>query len=92
MAHSLIGQNGKPVYGLKNYILDTKEDLKDLTIADTIGSTAFVIEESKMYVLNNNREWVPTSMSGGSGNNTIVQGEDYESIPFSEIDSFFEEE
>ena len=90
MAYSLFAQNGKPVYGVKNYVLDSSNDISNLPIADTIGSTAYVINEGKTYILNNNREWVASSSSSGGGTTTTPEDE-YEAIPFSEIDSYFED-
>ena len=88
MAYSLFAQNGKPAYGVKNYILDAASDLTNLTIADTPGSTAYIVETGKTYILNNQREWVASSSSGGGGS-TVNPGDEYEAIPLSEIESYF---
>ena len=50
-------QSGHTAYGLKEYILDTPEDLQDLPITDKAGSTAFIISTSQVYVINSKGEW-----------------------------------
>lgn len=87
MAFSLVGQNGKAAYGVKNYVLDAKADLDNLPISGTPGSTAFVIEENKTYILGNEEKWVATSASSGGGGSQ--GGEDISSISNEEIDSYF---
>lgn len=47
-----------PAYGLKSFVIDTKEDLDYLPIDVTIGSTAFCIEDSSVYMINSSGEWV----------------------------------
>lgn len=91
MAFSLIGQNGKTAYGVKNYILDTVADLNNLPISDAPGSTAFVIEESKTYMLGNNEKWIAISSSSADGGSS-QDGEEIKPISNEEIDTYFEEE
>ncbi len=91
MAFSLIGQNGKTAYGVKNYILDTIADLDNLPVSGTPGSTAFVIEESKTYMLGNNEKWTAIS-SSSAGSGSSQDGEEIEPISNEEIDKYFEEE
>lgn len=54
----VIGNSGHVAYGIKEYVCDTTADIDDLPIDIAIGSTAFVIEGSKVYMLNNQRKWV----------------------------------
>ena len=45
-------------YGVKSFILDTDEDFKNFDYKGAkTGSTIFVIETSKHYMLNNKLEW-----------------------------------
>ena len=55
-----IGANRDKIsYGIKHYNVDTEEDrLSIRTLTLTPGSTAFVIENSKHYMLNGARKWV----------------------------------
>lgn len=92
MAFSLCGQNGKPAYGVKHYILDTSSDIPNLTIADVPGSTAYVIETGKTYILNNNEQWVVMPSSSSNSGGTSSGGDEYIPISNAEIDSYFEEE
>ena len=57
MAISIIEQNGTVAYGLKEYNVDTEDNLDDLTVEATPGSQAFVIETGDKYILNNSHEW-----------------------------------
>ena len=62
----MIGANGnKPSYGIKHYNADTEKDrLAIVTLNLTPGSTVFVIENSKHYMLNSARKWVEIHPSG----------------------------
>ena len=72
-----IGSNGQKIaYGIKHYNIDNIEDLEILKDSNNlaVGSTCFVISESKYYMLNGNEEWIEitpfgktVSSSGGSG-------------------------
>lgn len=42
--------------GIKEFIVDTEEDLKVLPTS-AMGSAAFVIENSKIFILNSSGEW-----------------------------------
>lgn len=79
-----IGANGQKIaYGIKHYNLDTEADLAKLpTKNEQMGSTCFVIETSKYYMLNSEDRWVEITpygkvISGGSGDG----GEDTPSDP-----------
>ena len=54
---NMSSQSGHTAYGLKEYILDTPEDLQDLPITDKAGSTAFIISTSQVYMINSKGEW-----------------------------------
>ena len=53
MAISIYSNRGIKNYGIKHFILDTENDLTYLSTAYKPGSTAFVVETSKYYMLNN---------------------------------------
>lgn len=50
--------SGHTAYGLKDYVIDRKADLEDLPVDVPMGSTAFCIEDSSVYMINGFREWV----------------------------------
>ena len=61
---NLYKQDGETLYGIKEFLLDSKEDVKDLPIEKVhIGSTALVISSGDLYMLNGNKEW--TIVGGG---------------------------
>lgn len=50
--------SGHATYGLKDYVIDKKSDLQSLPIDVPMGSTAFCIEDSTVYMINSSGEWV----------------------------------
>lgn len=66
--YGLTHENGRAVYGLKHFILDTEAEVKNLPTDDMFipGSTAFVISTSNSYMLNNQNSWVKINLSNGS--------------------------
>ena len=65
-----IGANSEKIaYGIKHYNVDTDEDLKVLSTKSKMGTTCFVIETSKYYMLNGKNQWIeinPYGKSSGS--------------------------
>lgn len=75
--------SGRNSYGIKDYILDTVDDLKHLNKMESpMGSTAFVIATSQNYMKNSDDEWIEittkTSSGGGGsgGDDNIFDGGD----------------
>lgn len=72
-----IGANGQKIsYGIKHYNLDTAADLEKLNPAnEQMGTTCFIIEKSKYYMVNGQKKWIEitpfgtSSSSNNSGNN-----------------------
>lgn len=57
---SLIANNGEIAYGIKEWIADSVEDLKNLPIKTAApGSKCLVTEDMVFYILSNNKTWVP---------------------------------
>lgn len=54
---TITSNSGHVAYGTKDFVCDTIDDIQDLPIDISAGSTAFVIEGSKAFVLNNEHEW-----------------------------------
>lgn len=76
MAYSVSAQSGKVAYNVKHYTVDTMDCLKKLPTSAAAGSTAFVVDSSRSFMLNNKRQWVEFSASGspGAGSNIIWDG------------------
>ena len=56
---SVLSENGKSAYNVKEFVVDNQEDIKNLpTSGIQMGSTAFVISNSTVYMLNSSREWI----------------------------------
>lgn len=55
---TIISNSGQTAYGLKDYVIDKKADLQDLPVNVPMGSTAFCIEDSSVYMINSSGEWV----------------------------------
>ena len=53
---SQLGQSGHTTYGLQEFVCDIPEDLDDLPIDAKMGSTAFVISTSSLYMINSQGE------------------------------------
>lgn len=50
--------SGHVTYGLKEYVVDSTEDVAKLPLDGVMGSTAFVIDTGDVYMLNGKKEWV----------------------------------
>lgn len=74
---SVLANRNKIAYGHKDFILDFEADLSDLPTDCEVGSTAFIIENSKTYMLNHQKQWIKVILSSGSGGGT---GDDTEEI------------
>ena len=63
---TLYKQDGEILYGIKEFVLDSEDDLKDLYTHKKVhvGSTAFVIPTGTLYILNGSHKWVEV---GGTG-------------------------
>lgn len=55
--HTLISHDGNPAYGLKEYVVDVPEDIKNLPEA-LMGSTALVISTGEVYMINSEGKWI----------------------------------
>lgn len=67
-------------YGIKKFVVDTVEDIKNIPLLSTTlpGSTVFVTSNSSQYILNKNYSWVKinTSSAGVGGDDSAGGGED----------------
>lgn len=55
--YSILSNDGQLVHGVKEYVCDTVEELKDLPPCK-MGSTCFVVSEQSAYMMGGNGEWV----------------------------------
>lgn len=64
-----IGANGEKIaYGIKHYNVDTRAELTHIdTKHEKMGTTAFVIENSKYYMLNGSKIWKEIEPYGNNG-------------------------
>ena len=79
-----IGANGNKItYGIKHYNVDTEDDRLAIHVFNlTPGTTAFVIENSKYYMLNGSRKWVEITPFGkGSSSSGGQDGGDIDDNP-----------
>lgn len=66
--YTIRANSNRIAYGVKRYTLDTIDDLKKLNISTAFpGSTAFIVETSTRYILNNKKQWIKSSNSSGGG-------------------------
>lgn len=55
---SLYKQDGETLYGIKEFLLDSVEDLTDIPIAKLRpGSSALIIPTGEIYIFSGNKEW-----------------------------------
>lgn len=58
MSFRILKQTGKTTYNLKEFTVDTYDDIKKINTTQlAIGSTVFVIDTSECYMLNSKKEW-----------------------------------
>ena len=50
--------NGKPAYGVAEYVCDYTSDIEKLPTNCSAGSTAYIIEDGSYYIMNSLKEWV----------------------------------
>ena len=54
---TLYKQDGEILYGIKEFLLDSTEDIKDLPRNIRIGSSALIISTGEKYYLNGSKQW-----------------------------------
>ena len=65
--YTLYKQDGEILYGIKEFILDSVDDIKNLPTNIRVGSTALIIPTAEIYMLNNSKIWVEIGTESGSG-------------------------
>ena len=76
--YKITANNTKPAHGVKEYLVNTKADLSEIKLANTVasGSKAFASEEDQWYVLDLKRKWVKMSAVAGPGSGSGSGGDD----------------
>lgn len=67
MGYGIIKENDTIKYGVKSLIVDTEDDLRNLTIPCAVGSTAYCAGSKKTYILTPANEWHVYQSAGSSG-------------------------
>lgn len=68
---SLYKQDGEVIYGIKEFFLDSEDDVKDLPVTIRSGSIAIIIPTGEKYILNGLKEWVLFGGRNISDNNLL---------------------
>lgn len=68
--YSLISHRGIYNIALKEYIVDSENDIQEVPTDAPAGSTCFVIENSVTYMLNHQKQWIKVNLSSGGGGNS----------------------
>jgi hypothetical protein len=55
---NIYSNSNKISYGIKKYIVDTIKEISNLPANIIPGSSAFIIEDSSTYILNNQKQWI----------------------------------
>lgn len=64
---NLYKQDGETLYGIKEFLLDSVEDLTQLPKNIRCGSSALIIPTGELYILDGKKEW---TLFGGQGSNS----------------------
>lgn len=56
--YSIYAQNGDVQYNIVEFIIDSEEDVATLPTTPVMGSTALVINNPALFMLNSEKEWV----------------------------------
>lgn len=66
MGIKIFSNSGVKAYGIKHFILDTADDLNNLSTSYTPGCSVFILETSENYILNTQHQWIKINAGGGS--------------------------
>ena len=64
---SIISNSGHVAHGIKEFVLDTQNDLENLPVDVQAGSKAYIIETGMSYILNSQGEWSQDMSASGNG-------------------------
>lgn len=55
---NLYKQDGETLYGIKEFILDSVDDIPSLPTNIKVGSSALIISTGELYIFNGEKQWV----------------------------------
>lgn len=67
---SIYANSNKKAYGVKNFIIDSEDDVEILPTNCAPSSTAKIIN-GDLYVLGNDKQWKKETKAGSSGGSSI---------------------
>lgn len=73
--YSLYASDDNISYGIKKFILDTEEDINMLPKNIQSGSSALVMNNSQLYILNNEKKWIKLNNSIPTDIKTFLEWE-----------------
>lgn len=65
MKQQILSQSGHTTYGIREFVIDTDNDIENLPIDIPMGSAALSIESGNVFILNSKDEW--KNVGGGNG-------------------------
>lgn len=85
MNSSILSQSGHTAYGIKEFVVDTTDDIEKLPIDVPMESAALVIENGAVWMINSKHEWkeIVSSSESGSGSSDTTA-----SLPFANSMTF----
>lgn len=66
---SMLSNDGEISYGIRDWLADSIDDIKKIPLKGAApGSRVLVTDDMTIYILSNNKEWIPyTGISGEDG-------------------------
>lgn len=85
MNNGILSQSGHTAYGIKEFVVDTTDDIEKLPIDVPMGSAALVIENGAVWMINSKHEWkeIMSSSESNSGSSDTTT-----SLPFANSMTF----
>lgn len=72
MNQNILSQSGHTAYGIREFVIDTDDDIENLPIDIPMGSAALSIESGNVFILNSKDEW--KNVGGGSSQSSGSSG------------------
>ena len=72
MNQNILSQSGHTAYGIREFVIDTDDDIENLPIDIPMGSAALSIESGNVFILNSKDEW--KNVGGGNGQSGGTSG------------------
>ncbi len=72
MGISIFSNGDITAYNVKHYIIDTIDDINKLSTNIHPGSTAFIVETSEYYMLNNKQNWQKVQLNNNNSSGSTI--------------------